>query len=202
MLRVSEVLASVHGFVAKSFFDSEDLVVLGKSIRSAGSSTLNFTGAKAANQVCDEVIFGFARSVGHHDSPASLLRHVAGFNTLGDGSDLVDLEKKRVTHFLVNSGLNSGGVGDEEVVADNLDLVAELLGHFNVSLEVVLVEGVFNRNHGVLVNQLFVEVDGLVHCQDSIVLSSFLAEVVGFGFGVVEFRGSDVQSDVNFTFVA
>ena len=38
-----------------------------------------------------------------------------------DGSDLVDLQEQRVASLLVNGHLDTLGVGDSQVVADNLD---------------------------------------------------------------------------------
>jgi hypothetical protein len=59
---------------------------------------------------------------------------------LGNGSDLVDLEQESVTGTLLDGGLDPLGVGDGQVVSDNLDRGA--LGNVSPGLPVILVEGV------------------------------------------------------------
>lgn len=59
-----------------------------------------------------------------HNTPSSLLGHVAGFNTFGHRSDLVDLEQKSVTDLLFDSLLDSGWVSDKEVITDNLYFIS------------------------------------------------------------------------------
>ena len=56
-----------------------------------------------------------------------------GLEGFGDGADLVDLDEDGVGDLLFDSLLEAGGVGDEEVVADELNLVADELGEFAAS---------------------------------------------------------------------
>lgn len=66
-------------------------------------------------------------------------------NTFGDGTDLVDFEEEGVARFLFNGGLNTLGVGDQEIVTDDLD--RDVGGEFGVGVPVVLVEGVFDGDN-------------------------------------------------------
>ena len=66
---------------------------------------------------------------------------------LGERADLVDLEQERVALALGKCLLDTLRVGDQEIVADNLNLVAKLLGDLNPVGEVVLLEGVLDRDH-------------------------------------------------------
>jgi len=75
-----------------------------------------------------------------------LLGHVVGLDRLGDCADLVHLEEKSVACLLLDSSGNSVGVGDEEVVADNLD--CSVGGQLGVAFPVVLVEGVSMERTG------------------------------------------------------
>lgn len=75
---------------------------------------------------------------------------------LGNCSDLVDLEQETVTSFLLDSGLDSKGVGDSKVVPDDLDVGVG--GEVSPSLPVVLVERILNGDNGVLLNVANVEV--------------------------------------------
>ena len=75
---------------------------------------------------------------------------------LGDCPDLVDLEQETVASFLLDSGLDTEGVCDSKVVADDLD--ATLLGEVNPSLPIILIEGILDRDDGVLLSVADVEV--------------------------------------------
>jgi hypothetical protein len=64
-----------------------------------------------------------------------MLLHHARSNRLREGADLVDLEQEAVASLLLNSSLDADGVGDRQVVTDNLD--ASLLGEVAPSLPVI-----------------------------------------------------------------
>ena len=162
------MIASEDGTISKLFFNPKDLIVLSKSIRTAWSSRLDFTGAEASDQIANEVIFGLTGSMGNHDAPSCSLRHIASLDGLSYGADLVHLEEKRVAKLFVDSSLNSLWVSDEEVITDNLDSVSHLLGHFDVRSEVVLIKRVFDRNNWVSVSHTCVEIDELVGSHNSI----------------------------------
>ena len=75
---------------------------------------------------------------------------------LGDRPDLVDLEQETVASFLLDSSLDAEGVCDGKVVADDLD--ATLRVEVGPSFPVVLIEGILDRDDGVLLNVADVEV--------------------------------------------
>ena len=82
--------------------------------------------------------------MGDHDAPTSALRHGASLDGLGNRANLVHLEEEGVAKFLIDTSLHTLGVGHEQVVADDLDTVANLLGHLHVRGEIVLVEWILN----------------------------------------------------------
>jgi len=63
--------------------------------------------------------------VTHHALEAAALGHLDGVQRLREGADLVDLDEECVGGALLDAAGEALGVGDEEVVADDLDLVAE-----------------------------------------------------------------------------
>mmetsp|Transcript_54085 Transcript_54085/g.136063 ORF Transcript_54085/g.136063 Transcript_54085/m.136063 type:complete len:475 (-) Transcript_54085:104-1528(-) len=199
----AECLSCVGGLAAELFLDADDLVVLGQSLRSAGGARLDLARAQADHQVANERVLRLARSVGDHDAPSVLLRDFARLDGLGDGADLVDLEEEGVACLGVEGLLDALDVGDEEVVADDLDLLAEVLGHLGVALKVVLVEGVLYRHHRVLVAELLVHVRQLV-------AADLLAAVVGRRLEVqvvllvlgVELGCGDVHADFDLSVVS
>jgi hypothetical protein len=116
------MFASVNSPITKFFLDSKDLVVLCKSIRSTRSTTLDLAGTKSDDEVSDEGVFCLSTSMRNHDAPTCLLGHVARFNALSDGTDLVYFEEHGIAEVLIDSSLDSGWVGDEKVITDYLKL--------------------------------------------------------------------------------
>lgn len=132
------------------------------------------SGAESDNEIGDDGVLGLTRSVRDHDTPAIGLRQLgtikAPFSSrvcfpdrqnlrldgLRDGSNLVDLKQETVASFFLDSGPNPKGVGDSEIITDNLD--ATLGGKVSPSFPVVLVEGILNGDDGVLLNVADVEV--------------------------------------------
>jgi hypothetical protein len=80
----------------------------------------------------------------NHDTPAGCLRHIAGLDGLSNGADLVNLEEEGIAEFLIDACLHARGVCHEEIIADNLHTVANLLSHLHVRWEVILVKWVLN----------------------------------------------------------
>jgi len=170
----TEVLTSEDCAGAKFLLDAENLVVFGQTVGTAGSAGLDLASAETANKIADKVILSFSTAVGDHNTPASSLGHVRGFDGLSDGTDLVDLKEEGVAELLVNSGLYALRVGDEKIVANNLDALVETLGHLDVGAEVVLVEGIFNGNDGVVRGEVVVDVEEGIGSDNSIVGASLL----------------------------
>ena len=193
------MLSSIHGLISKLLLDSKNLIVLSESIGSAWSSTLDLSSSKTADEISNEVVFCLSTSVGHNDSPSGSLRHVGCLNTLGDGTNLVHFEQKGIAKLLVDTGLHSCWVSDQEIVSHNLDLVAHELGHFDVSLEIILIEWIFDGNKWVLISKVLVEFNSLILGKDSIVLSGLLTEVIGLVLWIEELGGSNIKTNINFT---
>ena len=61
-------------------------------------------------------------AMGHHGGVAGLVRHLDGVERLGQRADLVDLDQDRVGEPAPDALGQPLGVGDEDIVADQLDL--------------------------------------------------------------------------------
>ena len=85
------------------------------------------------------------------------MRHVGGVERLRESPDLVHLPKERVRGTGLEPDPQALGVGDEEVIADDLD--AARLGELSEALEVALVERVLDRDDVELADELLVELD-------------------------------------------
>ena len=82
-------------------------------------------------------------------------------NRLGKGTDLIDLQQKGVAGLLVNTGLDSGWVSDQQIVTNNLGVFTNTLGEVNVALPVILIEGVLNGNNRVVIDKSTVDIGQL-----------------------------------------
>ena len=69
------------------------------------------------------------------------------------------------------------GIGDEEIIADELDFAAEAVGQFLPTVPVFFSESVFNGDDRVLVDQVFIKVDHFL-CGLGCVIPSEVVETV------------------------
>src|SRR4051794_27884003 len=87
----AEVLAGEDGVGAKLLLNAEDLVELGKTLRSCRRTSLDLASADANNDIGDGHILGLTGAVGHHDAPVVSERVLGSLDGLGKSADLVDL---------------------------------------------------------------------------------------------------------------
>ena len=123
----------------------------------------------------------------HHRRVAAAGGQGDGVHRLGERADLVDLDQERVGRALPDAAGEPLGVGDEEVVADELDLVAELRGQLLPAGPVVLVERVLDGHERIGVDELAVV--------GRHVLGGLLLALEGVGAVVAELAGGDVERE-------
>ena len=124
-----------------------------RSLR-AGRARLDLPAVGRDREVGDGDVFGLTAAVRHHRGVAGAAREQHGVERLRQRADLVDLDQDRVRHAALDALREAGGVGDEEVVADELDAVAEPLGDREPAFPVVLGHAVFDRHDRVPVAEL------------------------------------------------
>mmetsp|Transcript_2860 Transcript_2860/g.6076 ORF Transcript_2860/g.6076 Transcript_2860/m.6076 type:complete len:337 (+) Transcript_2860:473-1483(+) len=204
LFRLAEARPGVCRLLAELLLDAQQLVVLGEALRAARRTRLDLPRLEANGKVRNEGILCLARAVGGHNTPASILGHFHGLNRLGDRSDLVDLKQQRVASTLIDGFLDALGVGHEQVITDDLARLAHLLGHGLVRIEIVLVEGVLDRNHRIVLNEFLVQ-----RCQfgpslalRAIVALSLKVEIVRRLVGQPKLRGGHVHADLDLACVA
>ena len=196
--RLSEAHAGVLSGSTKLGLNAEKLVVLGRSLATAGSSGLDLASAKTNSEIGDVVVLGLSRSVAGHDAPSVLLGKLDGIDRLGDGTDLVDLKEQAVGRSLLNGLLDLNGVGDGEVVANNLNLLSDLAADLGPVVPIVLVKGILNGDDGVLVAKLLVEGNHLITSEHE---ASILVGASGLEVKIIvvsldhELRGGNVKTD-------
>ena len=91
--------------------------------------------------------------MGGNSGITGLVCHLDGFQSLGYGSDLVQLDEDGVTTAKGDSLCQSLGIGYKEVITDQLYLVAQFCGQFLPAFPVFLIQCIFYRNDGVFLHQ-------------------------------------------------
>src|SRR4029077_14742972 len=86
-----------------------------------------------------------AGTVRHHRAVAGALGGMNRGERLGERTDLVDLDEDRVGEALLDAVAQARRIGDEEIVADELDLLADAFGAELPAGEVVFRHAVFDR---------------------------------------------------------
>ena len=107
-------------------------------------------------------ILGLAGAVRHHRRVAGAVGHIDGGERLGQRADLVDLDQDRVGGAFLDAAAEALDVGDEQVVADELQALAELVGRQLPALPVVLGQAVLDRHDRIGVDELGEIVDLLL----------------------------------------
>ena len=127
--------------------------------------------------------------MGHDACVAGLLGHLDCLQGLGQGADLVDLDQNGVGATELDALCQALGVGDEQVVANKLDLLADAVGQCLPAVPIFLGHAVLDGDDGVLVNQGLPVVDHLGAGK----LAVLASQNVLAGFGVVELGGSGIH---------
>src|SRR5207244_12846893 len=104
----------------------------------------------------------FAGAVGDEGGLSIAASEVDGVEGFADGADLVYLDQNAVGDVLVDSLLQELDVGDEEVVANELNLVADLFRQVRPAFPIVFGEAVFERDDRIIIRPLRPEADHLV----------------------------------------
>src|SRR6478736_2274797 len=110
--------------IAQLFLDPQKLIVFRDALASSGRAALDLTGVRGDDEVGDRGVLGLTRAVREHRGVARAVRHVDGVEGLRQRSDLVDLDQQRVGDAEVDALLQPDRVRHEQVVADQLRLLA------------------------------------------------------------------------------
>lgn len=198
----AEVGARVDGELSELLLNSEDLVELGKTLRSGGSTGLDLTSSETNSNVGNGDILSLTGSVRDHDTPASGVGVLGSLDRLGEGTDLVDLEEKGVASLELDSLLDAKRVGDSQVITDNLDILG--LVEVAPGLPVVLSEGVLDGDNGVLGGEIRVESGELLVGDPlgGVAVGVLEVKIVLLLLDLVELAGGNVHGDLHLASVA
>ncbi len=182
--------------IAKLFLDAEELVVLSNALSAVRSTGLDLASVQSDDEVGDRGVRGLAGTVRDDSGPAGVLGHLDGFDRLGEGADLVELDEDGVRDAELNALLDDLGVGDEEIVADELDLVAEFLVELFPAFPVAFRHTIFKRDEREFVGDLDPVLDELVRGVGLAGFGLMVDDLAIFAlFALGPFRGRSVHSE-------
>jgi hypothetical protein len=122
---VESFATGIGGGIAEIFLDPQQLVVLGDTVGTGQRTGLDLAGIEANGDIGDGAVFGFTGAMRDHRGVASALGHFNGSKGFGQGTDLVDLDQDGIADALLDTFLEDLGIGDENVVANDLHGLAQ-----------------------------------------------------------------------------
>ena len=130
---------------------------------------------------------------------ASVFRHFDRSQRFGQRTDLVEFDQDGVNDAFLDAFFQDLGVGYEQIVANQLDFVAQHFGLVSKAGPVRLVQAIFDGNDRILFGQIFQEVGELFRGECFVAFASQNVFAI-----FVELRGCTVhrQSDVGTQLVA
>mmetsp|Transcript_40714 Transcript_40714/g.68147 ORF Transcript_40714/g.68147 Transcript_40714/m.68147 type:complete len:592 (+) Transcript_40714:461-2236(+) len=192
----SEVLGCPLGTGTQLLLNADQLVVLGHPIRAGARTGLDLPATGPNSKVSDERILRLTGAMGGNGPVVALLGHLDALQGLCHGADLVNLDEDGVARGHADALSEPRGVGDEEIVPDDLRLGAQRLRHVYVPVPVVLVQRVLNGDDGVVLDPPVEDVDHLVGGEQFAGIR--LPELVPLAIPLVEqLRGCAVQGNAN-----
>ena len=150
---LESAVASILSGGAELLLDLEQAVVLGNTLATSRSTGLDLAGVLCHSQVGDGGVRGLAGTVGNHGGEAVLGGQLDGVEGLGDGTDLVQLDQQGVGGAELDALSQTCRVGDQQVVADELQTIAELGGDGSPVFPAFFLERILNGDDRVLVDE-------------------------------------------------
>src|ERR1019366_5664351 len=143
-------------------------------------------------EISNGCVVGLAGTMGH-DGIVVFFGHLNAAQGLGHRANLIQLDEDGICNALTNSSVENLRVGDKDVIADQLNLVAEPFREFLPPRPVVFRKAIFKRKDlRVVLGPVDPEVDHLCRTLPS---SARLVKNIGAVF--IELAGCRVQIDSN-----
>src|SRR5438046_5691653 len=121
-------LPAVIRVLAIDLLDAKELIIFSDQVGAAERAGFDLPGVGCDRYVCDGGVLRFTGTMADDDAVTVLLREFDGIERLGERADLVHFHENRIGRALLDSFAQEFHVGYEQIVADELDFVAELVG--------------------------------------------------------------------------
>ena len=114
---------------------------------------LDLAGVGRDHQIGDGAVLCLARTVTDHCRVPGAVSQLDGVERLGERADLVELDEHAVRDPALDAHLDAVDVGDEQVVADELNAVAHHLGDRRPAFPIFLRHPIFNGYYRIFICQ-------------------------------------------------
>jgi hypothetical protein len=130
----------------ENLFDTKQLVVFRDSVASTPGARLYLTGIHGDGEIGNRRVFGLAGSMGDDRRESIVVGQSDGFQRLGECSYLIQFDQDRIGASRLDALSKEFRVRDEEIVADDLDLVPDGIRKLFPSVPVVFGHAVLERD--------------------------------------------------------
>ena len=120
--------AAVGRLAVQCLFNAQQLVVLGHAVGTTQGTGLDLTSTGRHRQIGNGGVLSLSGAVGNDSRVTGVLGHLDGIQGFTEAADLIELDQDGIANALVDPLLQDFGVGDEQIVAYQLDLAAQLVG--------------------------------------------------------------------------
>ena len=93
------------------------------------------------------------------------VRHLDGFQRLGHGTDLIELDQNRIAAAKLNSLLQPLRIGHKQIVSHQLHSVSQLRSQLLPAFPVLFIQRILDGNDGIFIHQLLPVFDQLLRCK-------------------------------------
>jgi len=92
----------------------------------------------------------------YNSCPTGFMSHIYSINGLGNGSDLIQFNQHTIGYVIFNAFGNNCRIGNENIIANNLNFIAQFGIHFFPSAPVIFCQAIFNRANRIFGKHTFV----------------------------------------------
>src|SRR5687768_11351446 len=143
-------LSEIARGATQIFFNPQQLVVLCDAIGARERACFDLAGVGCNREIGDERIFSFTGTVRNDRRAFVSLRELDAVECFRERADLVDLDQNRVCDAEIDSFLQKLGIGDEEIVANELYTTTEFIRQQSPPVPIVFAHAVFYAKHRTL----------------------------------------------------
>ena len=124
---------------AEGAFNAKETVVFGDAVAAAGGAGFDKTGVGGDGEIGEGGIFGIAGAVRGNEAVVMVLRSADDVEDLGERTDLIGLDENGVGGGFSDSFQQTFFVGDEQIVANQHNEVADSGGQFAPAVKIPLI---------------------------------------------------------------
>merc|ERR1719187_1712042 len=197
---LAEVGAGILGIGTKLLLNSQQLVVLSKTLRSARSSRFYLACTKSHDKVSNKAVLCLTRPVGHHGAPPFSFSHIVSLNRLSHRTNLIYFQQKSIAGFLFNSSLDSLRICNKQVISNYLNI--SFLCEFGISSPVILVKRILNGHNREVLDKALVHLQQRVGADPVGLLGVWVLEVKIIFSILEELTGSNIHTNHDFSLIA